>query len=121
MEKYLITMTVYERIEADPNAIIRALVQLREGKGRLILLGRKGSMHAMPDEHKYTHEQLHKAAQEGLLYTEGKKAIAFAPDLDAATGLPLLMDEYQEAFRRRQLDNSPKEEQLRMKLETPAQ
>lgn len=116
MEQHLITMTVYDRVPADPNAIVRALVQLRDGKGSLFLLGRKGSMHVVPDVHKYTHEQLHKAALEGLLYTESKKAMAFAPDLDAATGLPLLMDEYQEAFRRRQLDNTPKEEQQRMKL-----
>lgn len=116
MEQHLITMTVYDRVPADPNAIIRALVKLRDGKGSLFLLGRKGSMHVVPDEHKYTHEQLHKAAQEGLLYTEHHKAMAFAPGLDNFTGLPLLMDEYQEAFRRRQLDNTPKEEQQRMKL-----
>lgn len=121
MEQHLISITTLDRVKADPNEIVRLRVQLRNGNAHVLLLGRKGSMHQVPDENKYSHDQMMKAAQEGLLYTERRKAWAFAPGLDPDTELPVLLERYEDAFRRRQLDNTaPEPAQQKMDLNPAA-
>lgn len=117
MDPHLISITTLDRVKPDPNDIVRLRVQLRTGNAHVLLLGRKGSMNEVPDENKFSYEQLMKAAQEGLLYTERRKAWAFAAALDNETALPVLMERYEDAFRRRQLDNTPPEaKQQKMEL-----
>lgn len=120
MEQHLISLTILDRVKADPNDIVRTMVQLRDGEANVLLLGRKGSMHQVPNEKTYTHEQLMLAAKEGLLYVETRKAWAFSPGLDDRTRLPVLLDDYTDAFRKRCLDNTaPVASQQQMEL--PAQ
>lgn len=122
MDPHLISITTLDRVKPDPNDIVRLRVQLRTGNAHVLLLGRKGSMHEVPNENKFSHDQLLKAAQEGLLYTERKKAWAFAPGLDPETELPVLLEGYENAFRRRQLDNStPEPAQQKMELKPAEQ
>lgn len=120
MDPYLITMTIHERVEATPDKIVRLRVDLRDHKRRALVLGRKGNIYPVEHEDRFNGQQLLAAAKEGLLYAERHIGVkAFAASLDEGTDLPLLMEEYQTAFRRRQLDNSlPVQQQLNLKAST---
>lgn len=105
MEKHLHFITTCIQVEPEVNDIVRTLEHIRDGKAAAVLLGRKGSLRRVTNANTYTHEQLMAAAREGLLYRVDRRAKAFSPTLDTDTGLPLLMEEYDHAFRKRQLDN----------------
>jgi hypothetical protein len=94
MEKHLINLKYSERVEPDPNAVVRAVQAAREMKTRLWLLGTKGSKRALQGEQvaSWTSEQYMKYADAGLLYVERDELWAFAPALDANTFLPVLLD-----------------------------
>lgn len=117
MDPYLISLRIRRRVAAETNAIVRLQVQLRDKLATAIVLGRKGSMHEVFTEDRFSHDQLMAAAKEGLLYAEEQQAVwAFAAGLDTDTGLPVLMEPCKEAFRRRQLDNGQHGEQKQLAL-----
>lgn len=111
MEKHLLFLTVCTRVEPDVNTVTKALQLARNGQAKLWLLRADGQRRCLqgdvvlqlnpPD---YT-----QAARDGLLYIElepsafPKRApkLAFAPELDPETGLPVLMELYESAFVRR--------------------
>ncbi len=111
MEKHLIILTVCTRVEPDVNVVTKALELTRNLKARLWLLDSQGGRRALQGD-----QVLHLnpgdytvAAQNGLLYIEldataypsrGPKW-AFAPALDEGSGLPLMMERYEEAFVKR--------------------
>lgn len=115
MEKHLHFITTCIQVEPEVNDIVRTLEHIRDGKAAAVLLGRKGSLRRVTNANTYTHEQLMAAAREGLLYREQHRAKAFSPALDNITGLPLMMEEYDDAFLKRQLDNrKPVQERLNL-------
>lgn len=107
MEKHLITITVRERVEPDPNAVVRATTNAQQMKWKLWLLGGKGSRRCLQGQQviKYTNDQYMQAARAGLLYSEREPEVselwAFSPHLDGHTGLPQLMEPYDFAFAKR--------------------
>ena len=105
MQPILIAMTIHHQVEAEVNAVIRACTDAQNMKTRLCLLGPKGSMRYLQGAqvgHMAKPEQYLKAAQGGFLYTtEDKVVFAFAPALDPTSGLPVLMEGYEDAFAKR--------------------
>jgi hypothetical protein len=111
MEKYLITLTIRTRVDPDPNHVVKALELARNHKATLWLLGTKGSRRTLRGEQvvHFTPQQYTDAARHGLLYIEldgeaypdRAPVWAFAPGVDADTGLPVLMETYDHAFAMR--------------------
>lgn len=113
MEKYLITTTIRERVDADPNAVVRATTNAQSMKWKLWLLGGKGSRRCLQGDQvlKYTNDQYAQAARGGFLYIEREAEIseqwAFSPHLDGHTGLPQLMELYDHVFAKRSPEGMP--------------
>lgn len=104
MDPHLINMTILDRVDADVNEVIRASVAAGEGKTRLCVLGTKGSYRYLQGEQVAklaTTEKYLLAAQQGLLYVERTTQMAFAAALDNDSGLPVLLENYDDAFRKR--------------------
>ncbi len=126
MEKHLITMNLWTRVEPEQNAVVKAVIHAEETRGCLVMLGTKGSLRMLtgPAVKKFTHDNYMVCAQAGLLYygTDEDARRAFAPMLDAQSGLPQLMEPYDHAFAMRQKSGPvmPKEEQAAMDLNAPA-
>lgn len=111
MEKHLIILTVCTRVEPDVNVVTKALELTRNHKARLWLLDAKGGRRALQGDHvlQMNPGDYTTAARNGLLYIEldatafpsrGPKW-AFSPGLDEGTGLPVVMERYEEAFVKR--------------------
>ena len=103
MEKYLLHITVMERVEADSTAVVKALNDAVNLKTALHLLGTKGTerrLQGAPQVNKYNPEEYLKAAQVGLLFVEKHAVRAFAQDIDT-NGMPQQLEEYHQAFARR--------------------
>lgn len=104
MDPYLITMTVSERVEADPNAVTRACVDAQNMKATLWLLGTTGSRRQLQGEQvtRFLPDQYMAAAKAGLLYVQRTDPRwAFCAGFDMQTGAPSLMEKYDDAFARR--------------------
>lgn len=106
MDPYLISLTVLTRVAHEPNAVVKALETAVNVKGSLVLLGTKGSMRKLQGHQVNlfgSPERYMQYAEHGLLYLEldGPPRYAFAAELDGQTGLPLLMECYNDAFARR--------------------
>ncbi len=112
MEKYLISLTIRVRVEPDPNEVVRATTNAQAMKWRLLLLGTKGSYRMLQGEQvtAFSNANYMEAAKAGLLYVELEPEIsqrrAFSPEIDKATGMPLLLERYEDAFARRQQDGA---------------
>lgn len=105
MEKHLITMTIRTRVE--PGEEQKAIIHAAEEKIALVLLGTKGSSRTLiglEQVGKYRPDQYAVYARMGLLYVQplsGAERQAFAPALDEKSGLPVLLQDYHEAFAMR--------------------
>lgn len=124
MEKHLITLLIMTQVQPDQNAVIRLAERVHKGESRAVLVGRKGSWHEVNVAFlvKVPNEQLMAAAREGLIYEQTSVQHAFSPDLDASTGLPVLMERYDHAFAKRQLSGKvPMEAQMTMNTNQAAE
>lgn len=104
MDPHLIAMTVMDRVEPTTDAVIRACVDAQNMKTRLCLLGTKGSYRYLQGDQVAklaTTEKYLLAAQQRLLYVVHHEQMAFAAALDPQNNLPVMMEDYNEAFRRR--------------------
>lgn len=104
MEKHLLTITIRTRVE--PEHVVKALSDAVNMKAALWLLGPRGSRRRLQGHqqvNQWRPDQYQEAARRGLLYLEpeASEAWAFCPDLDATTGLPLLLEAYDLAFAKR--------------------
>lgn len=119
MEQYLAHITLHRRLSADE--LQHALLHLDKSKGeQLWLLGTKGSRRLVEDPAQYTMERWRTFAEHGLVYITWRQQWAFAPDVDAATELPVLMRPYDEAFAKKETPAPAKPAQLTL-TEQPAE
>ena len=109
MEQYLIHLNTMRRLEVAE--ILDVLRHLDKSKGDQIwLLGTKGSKRLVEDLNLYNPEQWKRAAELGLVYVLWHQGWAFAPDVDPATQLPVLMESYDDAFCKLQEPKAQKAE-----------
>lgn len=105
MYPHLITITVRDRVEPDPNAVVRACVAAKNMQATLWVLGTTGKRYALngADVDRFTNEQYMKAAQQRMLYVsdERPERWGFCADFDVDTGAPVLMEKYDDVFARR--------------------
>jgi hypothetical protein len=106
MESLLLSILVSTRVEPVPDVLVHALKDAAEQRARLILLGTRGSLrylHGAREVNRYDPDQYMAAARAGLLYLQAQDppVLAFSPALDAATGLPVLLEGYELAFAKR--------------------
>lgn len=127
MEQHLIRMTIHHRVEPDANAVVRACVDAQNMKTRLCLMGPKGSMRYLqgPQVAQMANPQQYlTAAQGGFLYVEVEQPVfAFAPALDPTSGLPVLLDGYEDAFAKRSYEGraaDPPAAPAQVAMEMPA-
>jgi hypothetical protein len=88
--------------------VVRAATNAQQGKWALWVLGTKGSLRRLQGQQVATFGTSDKYmayAKAGLLYAElapeqGDR-LAFSPQVDKATGLPLLLENYEHAFAKR--------------------
>lgn len=116
MDPYLITITIRQRVEAEPNAVVRACIEARNLKATLWLLGTTGSRRALQGEQvaRFNPEQYMQAAKAGLLYLTQEERWGFCAGFDAKTGAPSLMERYEDAFARRSYAGSKPDEQTKL-------
>lgn len=117
MEQLLISLTIRTRVEPDPNAVVRALERATNLRGKLWVLGAKGSRRTLQGQQVNAFgepERYMQYAKAGLLYYEPEhehaEQWAFSPGTDAGTQLPLLLERYDVAFAKRSYVGEAKEQ-----------
>lgn len=125
MDPYLITLTIRHRVEATPEAVLKATTGAAEQKHKLLVLGTKGGRHLFygADVNKHTPEEWMKVAKLGLLYVEHfaeKDLHVFAADVDMQTGALSLPELVKDVMARRsyagKVEEKPKEQQAALPL-----
>jgi hypothetical protein len=106
MEQYLIHMTTLRRIE--PRELQDALIHLAKEKTEQIwLLTLSGKRRLVRDVNEFTPERWQVFAQRGLVYAVWGEQWAFAADMDHKTKLPVLLETYEDAYRKVEANKVP--------------
>lgn len=114
MDPYLITLTIRPRVEATPEAVLKATTGAFEQKHKLLVLGLKGGVHLYygADVNKHTPEEWLKVAKMGLVYVEHfseQDLHVFAADVDRQSGALSLPELMKDAMARRSYSGKPEE------------